>query len=219
MTDTAEFEGISQQEIQAELRKTFRGAVKFALEAVLEEVVRERVGAGRWARAGTRKDQRNGTYLRQLLTAYGHIEVAVPRTRNRGSPVDVVGRYRRRSPELDGAIIAAYVHGVSMRDVAQVTEALAGAPVGRSSVSRVTKRLDEHVEALRTAPITGPVPYLYLDATFVDARWARRVENVSVLVAYGVGLDGKRTLLAITLGAQESEDSWADLLRQLLDRG
>lgn len=219
MTDTAEFEVVPQQEIQADLRELFRGAVKLTLETVLEEVVRDMVGAGRWARAGTRKDQRNGTYLRQLLTTHGHIQVAMPRTRNSGSPVDVVGRYQRRSPELDDAITAAYVHGVSTRDVAQVTEALVGAPVGRSSVSRVTKRLDEHVEALRTAPIVGPVPYLYLDATFVDARWARRVENVSALVAYGVGLDGKRTLLAITVGAQESEDSWADLLRQLLDRG
>ncbi len=82
------------------------------------------------------------------------------------------------------------MHGVSTRDVAEVTEALTGATVGRSSVSRVTKRLDEYVEALRKTPIVGLVPYLYLDATFLNARWARRVENVSVLVAYGVGLVG-----------------------------
>lgn len=219
MTDTAEFELIPQAEIQTDLRELFRGAVKLTLESVLEEVVRDMVGAGRWARAGTRKDQRNGTYLRQLLTTHGHIEVAMPRTRHSGSPADVIGRYQRRSGELDDAITAAYVHGVSTRDVAEVTEALTGAGVGRSSVSRVTKRLDEHVEALRKAPIVGVVPYLYLDATFLDARWARRVENVSVLVAYGVGLDGKRKLLAITIGAQESQESWSELLRQLLDRG
>jgi len=219
MTDTAEFEAVPQAEIQADLREMFRGAVKMTLESVLEEVVRDMVGAGRWARAGTRKDQRNGSYLRQLLTAHGHIDVAMPRTRHSGSPVDVVGRYQRRSGELDDAITAAYVHGVSTRDVAEITEALTGATVGRSSVSRVTKRLDEHVDALRKTPIVGPMPYLYLDATFVDARWARRVENVSALVAYGVGLDGKRRLLAITIGAQESQESWSELLRQLLDRG
>ena len=46
------------------------------------------------------------------------------------------------------------------------------------------------VEALRSAPIEGPHPYLYLDATFLDARWARKVENVSALVAYAVDPDG-----------------------------
>ena len=54
-----------------------------------------------------------------------------------------------------------------------------GERVGRSTVSRVAKRLDEAVEGLRRAPIEGPHPYLYLDATFLDARWARKVENVS----------------------------------------
>tara|TARA_R110002096_G_scaffold42143_4_gene113659 strand:- start:88657 stop:89100 length:444 start_codon:yes stop_codon:yes gene_type:complete len=61
--------------------------------------------------------------------------------------------------------------------------------------------------------------YLFLDATFIDARWARKVENVAALVAYGVGMDGKRTLLAVTIGAQESEDSWSERLSQLTERG
>ena len=38
-------------------------------------------------------------------------------------------------------------------------------------------------------------------------------------MAYGVGLDGHRQLLAVTIGAEESEDSWSELLAQLTDRG
>ena len=64
----------------------------------------------------------------------------------------------------------------------------------------------------RSAPIEGAHPYLYLDATFLDARWARKVENVSALVAYAVGPDGHRRLLGITLGPEESENSWSELL-------
>jgi putative transposase len=45
------------------------------------------------------------------------------------------------------------------------------------------------------------------------------VENVSALVAYGIGIDGKRQLLAVTIGAEESEDSWSDPLAQLNERG
>ncbi len=60
---------------------------------------------------------------------------------------------------------------------------------------------------------------LFLDATFLDARWARTVENVSALVAYGIGLDGHRQLLAVTIGAEESQDSWNELLAQLIERG
>ena len=177
------------------------------------------VGARRFERVGSRKDHRNGTYLRRLLTSLGQIDVMVPRSREGGSAADVMGRYRRRSEEVDEMMVEAYVSGVSQRKMGDVTEALLGERVGRSTVRLVAKRLDGAVEALRSAPIEGPHPYLYLDATFLDARWARKVENVSALVAYAVDPDGHRRLLAITLGPEESEDSWSELLEQLLERG
>jgi transposase-like protein len=164
-------------------------------------------------------DYRNGTYLRRLVTSLGGVEVRVPRTRNNGAPTEVLGRYKRRAGELDDAIVAAYVNGVSTRGMGEVTEALAGESVSRSTVSRITQTLDGYVEALRTERLEESIPYLYLDATFLNARWARKVENVSALVAYGVGEDGRRRLLAVTIGAQESEDSWSELLQQLIDRG
>jgi putative transposase len=219
MNEVAELEVPTQENFQADLRTVFQGAVRLALESVLEEVVRDMIGARRWQRLGSRKDVRNGTYLRRLLTTMGAIDVAVPRTRESGSPIDIVGRYRRRAAEIDAGIVSAYVSGASTRDVGKITEALMGEQVSRSTVSRVTKTLDEKVNELRKAPISGPIPYLFLDATFLDARWARTVENVSALVAYGIGLDGKRQLLAVTIGAEESEDSWSDLLAQLTERG
>lgn len=86
-------------------------------------------------------------------------------------------------------------------------------------MSRVAKGLDAQVAALQRAPITGVQPYLYLDATFLHARWARTVEHVSALVAYAVGPDGHRRLLGVSLGAEESEASWSALLEQLVRRG
>ena len=143
----------------------------------------------------------------------------MPRTRESESAVDVLGRYKRRTAELDETITSAYVHVISTRDMSEITKSLMGEDVSKSTVSRVTKKLEKNVEALRSAPIEGPMPYLFLDAPSLDARWARRVENIAALVAYDVGLDGKRQLLAITTGAQESEESWSELLIQLTDRG
>src|SRR4029450_6801965 len=103
--------------------------------------------------------------------------------------------------------------------MSRVTEALMGGGISRSTVSRVTKVLGGQVDALRREPIEGPVAYLYLDGTFLDARWARKVENVAALVAYGVMTDGRRRLLGVTSGTEESEHSWGELLGQLVERG
>jgi transposase-like protein len=217
--ESATVEAGTQAELRLDLRALFQGAIRVVIEHALQEEVRELVGARRFERLGQRKDVRNGTYLRRLLTSLGQIDVTVPRTRASGSACDVLGRYQRRAPEVDDLIAEAYVQGVSTRKMGAVTEALLGERVGRTTVSRVSKRLEDEVEALRTAPIAGPIRYLYLDATFLDARWARAVENVAALVAYGVGPDGKRQLLGVTIGPEESEASWTELLEQLVARG
>jgi putative transposase len=217
--EIAQFVAAAQEEIRQDVGGLFRGAIRMILECLLEEEVKEMVGARRYERLGSRKDHLNGTYLRRLLTSMGSIEVTVPRTRLSGSPSGVVGRYKRRTQDLDDLMTTAYVQGVSTRDMRKLGEALMGEGVSRSTVSRATKVLGERVEALRRAPIEEPIPYLYLDATFLDARWARSVENVSALVAYGVDSSGHRRLLGISIGAEESEQSWAELLGQLCERG
>ena len=219
MRDIGEFPMVAQGEIQQDLQAMLRGAIRAGLEVVLAAELERLVGADWYARVTGRRDRRNGVYVRRLLTSLGTIELTVPRTRGSGSVNPVVGRYRRRTAEVDALLTAAYVDGVSARKAGDLTAALMGERVSRSTVSRVTERLDAQVAALQRAPITGAQPYLYLDATFLHARWARTVENVAALVAYSVGPDGHRRVLGVTLGAEESEASWSTLLEQLVHRG
>jgi putative transposase len=219
MEDSGAFRRPTQDEMGLDITSLFRGAVRLVIEHVLQDEVRELVGAQRYQRLSGRKDHRNGTYLRRLLTSMGLVEITVPRTRDSGSPTEIIGRYRRRMEDVDRMVTSAYVEGVSTRDMSRLTEALMGEGISRSTVSRVTKVLGEQVEALRKEPIREGVAYLYLDATFLDARWARTVENVSALVAYGVMPDGHRRLLGVSIGTEESEQSWGELLAQLVERG
>lgn len=209
----------TQEDFLVDLDARIRGAVQATIQLVLDEELERLVGAGPYERSDQRVDVRNGRYQRRVVTTAGEVAVRVGRTRGGGAAMAPLGRYARRRPEIDAAVTQAYVGGLSTRDMSPVTEALLGKGIGRSTVSRVTRRLEDRVDQLRREPIAGPIPYLYLDATFIDARWARTVENVSALVAYGVGLDGHRQLLAVQIGAQESEASWTDLLAELVARG
>ena len=65
MNEVAELELPTQEIVHADLRSLFRGAVKLTLETVLQEVVRDLVGASRWQRLASREDLRDGTYLRK----------------------------------------------------------------------------------------------------------------------------------------------------------
>ena len=209
----------AQEDFKLDLAAQCRRAVKDVIQVILDEELSRLVGAGTYQRSDQRVDVRNGDYPRRVVTGVGEVAVRVGRTRGGGSATAPLGRYKRRRPEIDAAVTEGYVRGLSTRDMTGVTEALLGKSVGRSTVSRVTRRLDDTVEALRRERIDQPIAYLYLDATFLDVRWARSVENVAALVAYGIGPDGFRRLLAVHIGTQESEASWAGLLRELVDRG
>src|SRR5687768_3770449 len=146
MSESAPFEEPMQAAMRIDIKELVRGGVKLMIETALEEEVREMVGGGKWQRLSNRRDLRNGSYFRKLLTTMGLVEIQVPRTRENGAPVDVLGRYQRRQDDIDAAITEAYVGGVSTRKMGDVTEALLGEDVSKSTVSRVTKKLDDAVE-------------------------------------------------------------------------
>ena len=71
MEKMVEVERATQEELRQDLKSLFQGAILVTLEMVLEEELKAMVGARRFERVGSRKDHRNGTYLRRLLTSLG----------------------------------------------------------------------------------------------------------------------------------------------------
>ena len=71
MQEIVEIGRATQDELRDDLRELFQGAIRLTLEMVLEEELKAMVGARRFERVGSRKDHRNGTYLRRLLTSPG----------------------------------------------------------------------------------------------------------------------------------------------------
>ena len=88
------------------------------------------------------RDRRNGSYSRHLLTELGDIALSVPRNQ-RFCPTGVLCRYARRAPEIDRAILAGFVLGLSTRKVGEVLLALLGRhrQPGRQDPERDGRRL------------------------------------------------------------------------------
>ena len=115
------------------------------------------------------RDRRNGSYSRHLLTELGDIELSVPRTR-RFCPSEVLRSYARRAPEIDRAILAGVVLGLSTRKVGEVLLARLGRKVSASTVSRVAKTLDEAVAAFHARPLADRYKALMLDGVVLARR-------------------------------------------------
>lgn len=163
-------------------------------------------------------DRRNGYYPRHLLTELGNIELSVPRTR-RFNPAKLLKAYARRSAEIDRAILAGFVLGLSTRKVGEVLLALLGQPVSASTVSQVAKTLDAAVAAFHRRPLKNAYKTVMLDGVVLARKTGAGAISRPVLVALGIRPDGKKEVIDFRLAGSESAAEWERFLGELIQRG
>ena len=161
------------------------------------------------------RDRRNGFYGRHLLTELGDIELSVPRTR-RFCPTGVLKSYARRAPEIDRAILAGFVLGLSTRKVGEV---LLGRAVSAVTVSRVAKTLDAAVAAFHARPLANRYKALMLDGVVLARKTGAGALRRPVLVALGIRPDGRKEIVDFRLATSESAAEWERFLTDLYRRG
>ena len=61
--------------------------------------------------------------------------------------------------------------------------------------------------------------YVFMDGVWHKRCWGDSVENVSVLVAIGVGADGRREVISVAEGMKEDAESWRSFIKGMLARG
>src|SRR6266851_4591140 len=132
-----------------------RGKVEETLNAMLEAEADRLCNAGRYERTQARRDQRSGSYERQLQTKAGAVTLKVPKLRVQTFETAIIERYRRRESSVEEALIEMYLAGVSVRRVEDITEVLWGTRVSPSTVSELNQKIYGHIDAWRNRPIAG----------------------------------------------------------------
>ncbi len=143
--------------------------------------------------AGAMRDRRNGTCRRCLPSELGDIALDVPRTRH-FCPTGVLKSHARRAPEIDRAIPAGVVPGLSTRKVGEVLLALPGRPVPAATVSRVAGTLDRSVDAFHRRPLKNDCKALMPDGAL----------GRPVLVVPGIRHDGRKEIIDFQPAGSES---------------
>jgi putative transposase len=203
----------------AEDQDFLRPLVEAVLQELLEAKMTEVLGAERGARTPERLGYRAGYYGRTLITRVGKLELRVPQDRTGRFSTELFERYQRSEKALVAALAEMYVQGVSTRKVKAITEELCGHSFSASAISAINIRLDEELAQFAGRRLDEACPYLIVDARYERIREAGVIGNQAVLLAIGIGWDGRRSILAVELANRESRSSWRDFLLGLRERG
>jgi len=206
-------------ELMAEDKDLVRDLVKVALQELLEAEMSELLGAAKGERTDARLGYRSGYYDRSLVTRVGKVELRIPQDRDGKFSTELFDRYERSEKALVLEMMTMYVEGVATRRVRKITQELCGHEFSRSTISRLTKRLDVQLTAFAGRKLEQPYPYLILDARYERVRENGIVGKRAVLVAIGVNWSGTRCVLGVELANRESTTSWRDFLVGLKERG
>ena len=176
------------------------------------------IQASPYERTGDRQGYANGYKAKRVRTRMGELNLAVPQVREGGFYPQALDKGLRSERALKLALAEMYVSGVSTRKVAKVTQQLCGFDVSSTEVSRCAALLDEELNAWRNRSL-GQYPFVVLDARYEKMRHGGSVVDCAVLIAMGVGSDGKRDIIGVSVALSEAEVHWRDFLFSLTERG
>ena len=210
---------LNEDLIKNDLKDLVRNSVEETLNALLDHEANELVNAEKYERSGERKGYRSGHYDRNFSTTSGDVTLHIPKLKGVQFETAIMERYKRRECSVEEALIEMYLAGVSVRRVEDITEALWGTRVSPGTISNLNKKAYEHIEEWRVRSLTQEYPYVYVDGVFLKRSWGGEVQNVSVLVAIGVGKDGFREIIGACEGMKEDKESWKNFFIHLKERG
>jgi transposase-like protein len=206
------------EQIAAEGMEALPELIRILINEAMRLEREQHLGVGPYERSPERKGHANGYKPKTVKTRVGEIEFEVPQVREGQFYPEALEKGLRSERALTLALAEMYVQGVSTRRVAAITEQLCGTAVTSMQVSRATEKLDEVLEAWRNRPL-GEVVYLYLDARYEKVRMDGQLRDAAILIASGVGRDGKRRILGVSVSLSEAEQHWRLFLESLVERG
>ena len=210
---------VNQAMLETTLDRMVRKSVEETLNAMLDAEADEITGAARYERSGERKAYRAGHYERDLTVKAGKMSLKVPKLKGAVFESAVIERYRRREESVEEALIDMYLAGVSTRQVNDVSQLLWGDRMPSQTLSDKLKKVYADIDEWRGRPLEQDYPYLFMDGVWHKRCWGGSVENVSILVAVGVGMDGRREVLSVAEGMKEDSESWREFIKGMLARG
>ena len=210
---------VDQAMLDTTLDRMVRKSGEETLNAMLDAEADEITGAARYERSGERKAYRAGHYERDLTVKAGKMSLKVPKLKGAVFESAVIERYRRREESVEEALIDMYLAGVSTRQVDDVSQLLWGDRMPSQTLSDKLKKVYADIDEWRGRPLEQDYPYLFMDGVWHKRCWGGSVENVSILVAVGVGMDGRREVLSVAEGMKEDSESWREFIKGMLARG
>lgn len=202
------------EDIQEALKDLLGGTLKSMMEAEMDE----HLGYESYERSNN-PNYRNGTKTKTVRGNFGEIELAVPQDRDSTFEPKIVKKRQKDISDIDQKIISMYARGLTTRQISEQIEELYGFECSEGFISDVTDKMLQDITDWQNRPLDDIYPILFIDAVHFSVREDHIIKKLAAYVILGVTLDGRKDVISLQIGENESSKYWLGVLNDLKNRG
>ena len=210
--------GISSME---DIQNLFKETIAEFMENGLDAELDDELGYSRYDyRNKNTENSRNGHSSKTLRTSFGDVEVSVPRDRKGEFEPQLLKKNQTSiSQDIEEKILSMYAKGMTTSDIEEHIRDIYGIDVSDTTVSRITDKILPVAKEWQQRPLETVYAVVFMDAIHYHVRSEGRIIKKAVYIAIGIDLDGKKDVLGMWVGENESAKFWATVLNGLKNRG
>ena len=207
----------SMEDIQDLFKETIAEFMENGLDAELDD----ELGYSKYDYKNKDTDNsRNGHSSKTLRTSFGDVEVCVPRDRKGEFEPQLLKKNQTSvSQDIEEKILSMYAKGMTTGDIETHIRDIYGIEVSDTTVSRITDKILPIAKEWQQRPLEAVYAVVFLDAIHYHVRSEGQIVKKAVYIAIGINLDGKKDVLGMWVGENESAKFWASVLNSLRNRG
>ena len=209
-----EYDIETAEDIQDALKDLLGGTIKEMMEAEMDD----HLGYGKSERSDS-DDYRNGYKSKRVNSSYGSMEIDVPQDRKSTFEPQIVKKRQKDISDIDQKIISMYAKGMTTRQISETIEDIYGFETSEGFISDVTDKILPQIEDWQNRPLDEVYPVIYIDAIHYSVRDNGVIKKLTAYVILGLTCEGRKDVLTISVGDNESSKYWLSVLNELKNRG
>jgi putative transposase len=209
---------LKQLKTGEELNSFLAQLQKRGIEKILEGELDAHLGYDKHEKT-TSANSRNGTSSKQVKTSFGQTTIQVPRDREASFNPMLIPKRQSMADGLENVIVSLYAKGMSVSDIEEQLREVYNFEVSTSTISRITEIVSNDIIAWQNRPLAPVYLIVWMDGIVFKVRENNKVINKTIYLAVGLNRDGKKEVLGMWLGKNESAAFWLGVLTDLKARG
>lgn len=204
-----------------DIQDLFKETIAEFMEEGLETELSEELGYSKYDYRNKETDNsRNGHSSKTLRTSFGKVDISVPRDRKGVYEPQLLKKNQTSiSQDIEEKILSMYAKGMTTGDIETHIRDIYGLEVSDTTVSRITDKILPVAKEWQQRPLESIYAVVFLDAIHYHVRSEGQVVKKAVYIAIGISLDGRKDVLGMWVGENESAKYWAAILNSLRNRG